>query len=209
MDTQAHLAYLAAVAAHKTGTPRWGLIASYNQQDHTAKVYIQPENILSGELPINPMGGARYAPFIGQMAHLAHTDADSQALVISGFSFNDQNPPPSTPNDLQGSKALLQSGEWEAVGGQGQTIRLCADGTILIQGSSDVKIQAPNVQIMANLNVSGTITCHGDVVASSGSLNDAIQELNQHEHIVDLMGGPSEPTMPQFDVQPESLPPVQ
>jgi hypothetical protein len=204
-DQENYIRNIAEQAASKVAAPRWGLVTSYNSSDHTAKVLLQPEGTLSDELPISPMGGARYAPVAGQMAFLVPESQDSQALVISGFAFNDLNRPPATKTAIGSSASTLQPGEMEMLGPSGSSVRLNTDGSIYLTSSQGFNIEA-NITMKGNIVLDGsiqatqTIKTDADVIASAGSLDDTIGKFNSHQHIVETIGGPSDPPESQFKV---------
>lgn len=122
-----------------TGTPRWGLVQSYDPQNYLAKVLIQPEGVLSGWLPIvTPMVGPNWGMMMplaqGQQVIVIPDGGDSEQGVILGGTWDTQTPVPQIPAAPGGSNSTLQSGEVALVSGQGSFIRLCADGTMLIVG---------------------------------------------------------------------------
>jgi hypothetical protein len=150
---------IADIAAGQVAAPRWGFVQSYNPTDHTATVLIHhgaDVTTLSDELPIK-MGGLRYAPVPNQMAFLVPESQDNQALVISGFAFNDITPPPSTTTSIGGSPSLLNPGETEILGPNGSSKRFNADGSIFATSTVGFNIQSDingqgDVGVDGNLN---------------------------------------------------------
>ena len=196
---------IAELAASQVAAPQWGHVLSYNSVDHTAKVQLA-NGPPTDELPIALMGGMRYAPTNGQMAFLTPESQDSQALVISGFAFNDLTPPPTTQNTINGAPTALQQGEWEAIGPSGSSVRLNLDGSIFMLSGTGLNIQANitadgNILLTGKMNSTGTITSQTDVIAPNGSLNTVITDHNEHSHIITTLGGPSGPPSAPYIVQ--------
>jgi hypothetical protein len=181
---------IAEQAASQVASPHWANVASFNPNDHTATVQIPNganEPPLSQELPIALMGGMRYAPRIGQQAWVVPDSQDASQLVIAGFAFTDKDRPPITNNAINGQPTMLSPGEWEAIGPNGSSVRLCTDGTIYMQSASGLNIVA-NLTIQGNISCNGTvfaeqtITSNTNVIAPKGTVNDVIEQHNAHTH---------------------------
>jgi phage baseplate assembly protein gpV len=145
------------------GAPRFGLVASFNPQTYCAKVMIQPENTLTGWLPILSSwvgsGWGFVAPLIpGQQVLVLPDRNDAQQGVIAGVLFSDVDTPPNT----------AAAGEILFLHQTGSFLTLKNDGSVDITAPSGLNING-------NVAVTGTITASGDVIGAGISLDN-------HEH---------------------------
>ncbi len=153
--------FLNALKLHATamdrslGQPRFALVASFDPARATARVMLQPENVLTGWLPVlTPWVGAGWgmaAPLSpGDQVLVLAQEGDSEHGVIIGAAFSLAAPPPSAaPGEL-----VLRHAS-------GTTLRLANDGT---------------VRIVGDLHVSGDIYDH------AGSLDRLRQHYDAHSH---------------------------
>jgi phage baseplate assembly protein gpV len=145
------------------GAPRFGLVASFNPQTYCAKVMIQPENTLTGWLPIlSPWVGPGWgfvAPLpLGVQVLVLPDRNDAQQGVIAGVLYSDVDTP---PNSAAAGEILL----------------LHQNGAFLtLKNDGSVDIAAPGgLNIAGNVSVTGTIAASGDVIGAGVSLDN-------HEH---------------------------
>ena len=145
----------AAAMDRAQGQPRFGLVASIDSTRYAVRVRLQPEDVLSGWLPVvSPWVGAGWGfvalPSAGdQVLVLAHEgDADNGIVVGACFS-TDAVPPGNAPGEV-----------W-LVHRSGTSICLSNDGTVRIRG---------------DLHVSG------DVYDGAGSLARLRGHYDQHVH---------------------------
>ena len=146
------------------GAARCGLVASFNPQTYCAKVTIQPENILSGWLPIlSPWVGPGWglvAPLpIGVQVLVLPDRNDAQQGVIVGVLFSEVDTPPNT----------AAAGEFLLLHASGAYFTLKNDG-------SWTSMRPAATKITGNVTVTGTITASGDVIGAGISLDN-------HEHL--------------------------
>lgn len=176
--------------ASQIGQNRWGTIESVKPSDsgYEAKILLQPEGILSGWLPVlsHSVGGGWgivAPPEQGTQAFIASDTGDGHHGVIIGLSYSLATKPPVPANDFnQPDGTPVSSGEIAIVSKKGGLIRLCADGSIHIQG---------------NLRIDGNVTIQGDVSvekAQSGALGkisaaDDIHSGNTITATSDILSG--------------------
>jgi phage baseplate assembly protein gpV len=153
---------------------RWGVVESVDPARMAVRVLIQPEGVLSGWLPIQGAAASSgwtmlAVPSIGDMACVV-PDAGEALGSVSGFAHNDGRLAPKAPSGLTGGNSSAVPGELLFIGKGGTTVRLCADGTLLIVG---------------DINVRGSITTTGSVHAQGNVLSDmnvqaalAVKDLN-------------------------------
>lgn len=108
--------------------PRYGLIQSFDPNSYTARVLIQPENQLSGWLPVLTQWvgngwGLFCPPSPGDQVKLVPQEASGQSYAIIGGIFSSADQPLPAP-----------SGEYWLVHQKGQFIKLRNDGTIASSG---------------------------------------------------------------------------
>ncbi len=153
------------------GVARFGLVSSYDPANYAARVLLQPENILSGWLPIlSSWVGAGWglaAPLTpGDQVLVLMQEADSEHGVIAGCVWSAVDKPLQAP-----------SGELWLQHQTGSFIKLHNDGTIMLQAST--------VSITGNLLVTGDISDQNGVHGSVATLRTA---YDTHTH-QDAQGG--------------------
>ena len=153
------------------GVARFGLVSSYDPANYAARVMLQPENILSGWLPIlSSWVGAGWglaAPLTpGDQVLVLMQEADSEHGVIAGCVWSAVDKP-----------LLAPSGELWVQHQSGSFLKLHNDGTI--------SMQAPTVLISGNLMVSGDIADQNGIHGSLASLRNG---YDAHTH-PDAQGG--------------------
>lgn len=138
-----------------TGQVKFGIVTSVASNTHTARVLIQPDNVLSGWLPIlsHWVGNGWWMvcpPSPGDQVLLVPQEGDIEQGIIVGRSFSDkQIPPPGV------------GGEFWLVHKTGCFLKLCNDGTVRVNG--DLHVQ-------------------GNVFDQQGSLSGLRSHYNSHTH---------------------------
>jgi phage baseplate assembly protein gpV len=152
------------------GAPRCGLVASFNPQTYCAKVTIQPEDTLTGWLPIlSPWVGPGWglvAPLpIGVQVLVLQDRNDAQQGVIVGVVYSEVDTPPNT----------AAAGEFLLLHQTGAYLTLKNDGS--------VDINAPaGLNVTGNMAVTGAIAVSGNVTAGQGTAGQV--DLLRHDHQV-------------------------
>jgi len=161
------------------GTTRLGLVTSVNPQNHTAKVLIQPEGVMSGWLPVSAaMVGSGWGivslPSPGEQVIITPQEGDSEHGIITGRIFSDQQQPPKTYTDQkqQGTTSYTQPGEIALVHKSGKFIRLIGD-RILVNG---------DLYVNGVVHATGSITSDADVFDKYGTLEALRQAYDLHQH---------------------------
>ncbi|MDD2860413.1 MAG: phage baseplate assembly protein V [Acidiphilium sp.] len=154
-----------------SGQARFGVVASFDTAAYAARVMMQPENLLSGWLPVltSWVGGGwgMAAPLSpGDQVLVLGQEGDSEQAVVLGRVWSSADAPPATP-----------VGEFWLVHQSGSFIKLRNDGTIAMQAST--------VSIEGNLMVSGEIS---DLGGQHGSVDALRQGYDGHVH-PDPQGG--------------------
>jgi phage baseplate assembly protein gpV len=168
---KAHAGALDAMA----GTARFGLVSSFDPAAYAARVLIQPENVLSGWLPImSAWAGAGWgfaaALTPGDQVLVIAQENDSEQGVIIGCVWSTVDKPPGAP-----------SGELWLQHASGSFVKLHNDGSIALQ--------APLVNITGSLVVTGDIS---DQNGAHGPLAALRNAHDTHTH-ADPQGGVSGP----------------
>ena len=150
---------------------RFGLVASFDPGAFSARVMMQPENILSGWLPVlAPWVGAGWglsAPLSpGDQVLVLGQEGDSQQGIIIGAVWSATNATPGAP-----------VGECWLVHQTGSYLKLLNDGSITLA--------APTVTVTGDLLVSGEIS---DLGGQYGTLDRLRQAYDHHVH-ADPQGG--------------------
>lgn len=166
-QVKAHAASLDSM----TGQARFGLVSSFDSNAYAARVLVQPENLLSGWLPVLGQwvgaGWGMAAPLSpGDQVLLLAQEGDSEQAVILGRVWSSVDPAPAAP-----------PGEFWLVHKTGSFVKLHNDGSIMLQ--------APTVTVAGNLTVTGEIS---DLNGKSGSIDALRQAYDRHVHS-DPQGG--------------------
>jgi len=135
--------------------PRFGLVASVDPMHATARVRLQPEDVLTGWLPIlSPWVGAGWGlacpPSPGDQVFILAQEGDADHGVIAGRAFS----------DTAGSPAA-EVGELWLVHKSGSFVKLLNDGSVRVKGHLHVD---------------------GDVFDQHGSLAQLRSHYNLHVH---------------------------
>jgi phage baseplate assembly protein gpV len=158
-----------------TGVARFGLVSSFDPATYSAKVLIQPENVLSGWLPIvSAWVGAGWgfaAPLLpGAQVLVIAQEGDAEQGVIIGSVWSSVDQPLTAP-----------AGEIWLQHQSGSFVKMLNDGTISLKAST--------VNITGNLVVSGDVS---DQHGAHGTLAALRNVYDQHTH-ADPQGGVSGP----------------
>ncbi len=157
--------------------PRFGVVQNYDPNTYKAKVLIQPENILSGWLPISSeyVGsgfGLFVAPAPGDTVLCQFADGDfGMGVIGSGKIFLPTMPPvPCPPGQVmlvhssETYLKILSSGELDmnVVGNLNMTVAgnltATVQGTATITSPNPVTVSAPTTVVEGNLEVTGNIS---------------------------------------------------
>jgi phage baseplate assembly protein V len=142
--------------------PRVAIVTSVDPTTFTARVTVQPENVLSGWLPIaSPWVGNGWgmasAPAPGDQVIVVWQDGDAEQGVIIGRLWSDAATPPNAP-----------TGELWLVHQTGSFLKLHNDGSIESHA--------------ATWKHTGNLTVSGDVFDGHGSLSQLRAHYNEHVH---------------------------
>lgn len=155
-------------AANMLGSPRIGVVTSYNPNDSTAKITIQPEGVTTGWLPVSSTsvgaGWGLHVPLkTGEQVIAVPVDGDANSLVIVGRLFSDAMQPPGA----SGSDIILKSSG-------GAIINLKSDGTATHSDASGTTLHLTN-DGNATLTCSSTFTINAEQFTVNASAGVTIQ----------------------------------
>jgi phage baseplate assembly protein gpV len=164
----------AAALDQTVAQPRFGIVVSVDPDIASAKVQLQPENVLSGWLPVlSPWIGNGWGmlclPSPGSQVLVVCQEGAAEHGVIVGSAYSLASPPP--PGGQVGEFLLSHS--------SGITLKLGNDGIVHISGP---------VNIQGSVTVSGSLSVEGDVSDAEGSLSRLRDHYDTHTH-VDSRGG--------------------
>ena len=159
---------------------RWGTVQSVDTTNMTAKVLVQPENVLSGWLPINaPVAGPGWGvvcpPVAGQQVKIIPDAGDHESYSIAGSTWSKANLPP--PGSKSGELWLVHSSgasvkllntddiEIEAAGAK---LTLLHTGHAVIADPSGTKFELTND---SKAVLTGELDVTGDVIAGAGAVS--------------------------------------
>lgn len=149
------------------GQVRFGLVSSFDPNSFAAKVLIQPENVLSGWIPVLSSwvgnGWGFVAPIApGTQVVLLALEGDAEQAIIVGAVWSLVDKPPVVP-----------VGEAWLYHQSGSVLKVCNDGTI--------QMNAKTVNIAGDLVVSGDVSDQG---GNYGPLSKLRSTYDAHEHEV-------------------------
>lgn len=161
----------------RTGVARFGLVSSFDPVNYAARVLLQPENVLTGWLPVMSLwvgaGWGLAAPLVaGAQVLVIAQEGDAEQGVVIGAVWSMVDKPLAAP-----------AGELWLQHQKGSFIKLTNDGNIALL--------AAQVNVTGNLVVSGDIS---DQDGAHGTLAALRQAHDQHMHSVPQGGSTSLPT---------------
>lgn len=184
-----------AAAQDGTGPAnRWGTIQSVDTTNMTAKVLIQPENVLSGWLPINaPVAGPGWGvvcpPVVGQQVKIIPDAGDHESYSIAGSTWSKSNPPPSGSKSGElwlvhstgASIKLLNTADDQkvmlALDAAGVRVTLLNTGHFVIVDPSGAKFEMTN---NGTITLTGTLHVTGNVIAGFGGADQVALQTHRH-----------------------------
>lgn len=175
-------------AASLKASPCQGIVTSYDLNNYSAKVLLQPEGVETGWLPIRtPWAGNGWGMFCppdsGDEVEIQFQEDGKQAPYIALRAFGDQFRPLSVP-----------SGEFWIVHKSGSFFKFHNDGTIEMNAETAINSTAPMWTHTGNMTVNGNILASGnitDVEDGSGSLAALRAAYDAHKHTGIVTGSAS------------------
>lgn len=157
----AQRADMARMLADSRATTRIGLVTSYDPKTYTAVVKIQPDDALTGWLPILPIlvgngFGIYAAPSINDQAIVLHLEADLESGMIVGFMPSDSEIPPT-----------VESGEIFIGDKKGSTIVFTNDGNLTVTTNKDLDLTIAG-DVNATVTGKTILTCSDVELGASG-----------------------------------------
>lgn len=155
--------------------PKYGIVQSYNPGAYTVKVLLQPQQILTGDIPLASQWvgngfGFVCGPNIGDAATLNFIDGSLQASIVVGRTFNDSARPP-----------VVQSGQMAMVDSKGSFAKLNNDGTITFGAPTGITTTTPLLTQNGNTTFNGNVQVNGGVIATGDVVANGIS-LDNHDH---------------------------
>ena len=164
--------------------PKTGIVTSYDPDNYSAKVRLQPENVETGWLPIRtPWSGKSFGmfapPSIGDEVEIQHQEGGKQAPYIALRGFGDRFRPLAVP-----------AGEFWLVDRLGNSFKF-ADGKVILNGATEIDVTTPtlNITCAAAVNVvapvvhmSGDLAVAGNIVAG-GDISDLANGAGSMQNI--------------------------
>ena len=142
-------------------TPRMGIVQSFDPNRYACRVLLQPENVLTGWLPVTtPWVGNGWGivcpPAAGDVVEVQFQEFDKNAGYVVGRFYSTKTVPPSG----------CPSGEFWLVHKSGSLLKFHNNGTVEITANSTMTLTAPNI----NMNASTKITLTTPLVEITGQL---------------------------------------
>lgn len=190
---------LAARQAALGGQPRFGTVTSYNPNDGTAKVLIQPEGTQTGWLPVLSQSvGAGWGIHVplktGEQVLVMPHEGDANNGVIVGRAFSDQMQPPASAGadivmksstgsivtlSTNGDVSVVAKGKATLQDGSGSNIQMTNDGNVAINCSATLTFNVNQVAVNAttaialtapNTNVSNELNVGTGPIKQNGTV---------------------------------------
>ncbi len=144
------------------GKLRFGVVSSYDGSSGAAKVLLQPENVLSGWLPVlsqsvGPGWGLHVPLSLGDQVAVLPQEGDANHGVIIGRCFSIEAQPPTAA----GADVVLRSSA-------GASVVLLTNGEVKVQDASGTSLTMMN---NGTVLVTGTLMVTGDIIDANGAHN--------------------------------------
>lgn len=157
----AQRAAIARMLADSRATTRIGQVTSYDPNHYAAIVKIEPEETLTGWIPILPIMvgngfGIYAAPSIGDQAIILHLEADLESGMIVGFMPSDSEIPPT-----------VESGEIFIGDKKGSSIVFTKDGNVTVTTNKDLDLTVAG-DVNANVTGKTILTCNDVELGAAG-----------------------------------------
>lgn len=162
---------------------RLGLVDSYDPSTYSCKVKLQPDNTLTGWLPIlSPWVGNGWGlfapPAIGDLVEVQFVEGDINSGMVCLRFYNDSDRPLPAP-----------SGAFWLVHASGSSLKFNNDGTVNLVSSSTLTSSAPQWNHTGNMTVTGNVIASGDISDRTNKSMAAMRAAyNSHSH-TDPQGG--------------------
>ena len=158
----------AAALDQAAGKPRFAVVSSVDPNRAAVRVMFQPENLLSGWLPLMSSWvgvgwGLCCPPAPGDQVLIVPHEGDPENAVVLGSIWHDGASPPPAP-----------SGELWMVHVSGSFLKLKTDGSIAAQ--------ATQFEFQGNLMVTGNVVASGQVQDGHGTLAQLRAVYDGHTH---------------------------
>ncbi len=155
----------AQMAANGRAVTRIGLVDSYDPNTYAVKVRLQPENAITGWLPLlSPWIGNGWGifapPTIGDMIEVSFQEDDPNVGLAGQRFYNDSDRP-----------LAVTSGEFWLVHKSGSVLKFHNDGSVELIAAGTLTSSAPQWNHTGPVHVAGTITATGDVIGAGISLD--------------------------------------
>lgn len=187
--------------ASSQATTRYGFVTSYNPEDHTARVqFADTGTDAGGFLPILNIMATETLTFraglaIGSHVMLIPVGTDGDAYQVLAAVHNETMAPANAPKEIDGDDAPVQAGELLIKAKGGSVLRFNEDGSIFVQSTSQIRMQAPNFVTKGewdhdgSFKASGNIESEADVKDHTGTLSRLRSTFNGHKHSGVQTGG--------------------
>ena len=141
--------------------PRLATIEAYDADEHSARVRIQPEGVLSGWVPVAALAvgngfGVVAPPSEGDQVLVVAQEGDAEHLVVIGRVFTVRARPPVSPATMK----AVQPGEFAVF----------APGAWIHVAGGVIHAEATELRLKGDLKVDGNVEVTGDVRAGEISL---------------------------------------
>lgn len=164
----------------QAGAQQKGILTSYNPNNYTGRVLLQPDNTLTGWLPVRcAMAGNGYGlvcgPVPGMQATIEPDQDDPGNYEITGFTFPWQGgvlPPPVPAGEIW---AMGQGGSFIKLNAAGQAIiQDKAGSSIILSGDGTITVTCQKWVINAETSITETAGSAIELTATGIELNGAI-----------------------------------
>lgn len=166
------------VLAGRIEHTRMGIVDGYDPNTHTARVRIQPENTLTGWLPIHVKGvgqgwGMYFPPAPGDQVHVSHLEGDVGSGQVTGIVNDDDHPPPAVP-----------SREFWLIHQSGSSLKFTNDGKVALVTNSDFNVTVGGKMIASanEFDLTGDVKITGALTATKEGTFNGGHTVSAHTH---------------------------
>lgn len=201
-DLLNQMRFQSAIGQNIISQVRLGLVTSYNPENASVIVQIQPVDLddpqssLTGWIPVlTPWIGFNGAPRIGDQVAVAFQEGNLSSGLVIGRVYSSVDVPPNTP-----------SGELTIEHPSGSVVKFTNDGNVTITAANQLIINAqtvnatvPQFNITGNLNVTGDINASGNIADLNGADGDMAHirsVYDSHTHPIPAGGDTGVPNQP-------------
>ena len=155
--------------------PRTGIVASVDAERYLVRVKVQPNDILTGWLPVAAASVGALSivslPSVGAAVQLIPQEGSPDGYVVTGVMFSRATPPPKMPRAIGGADTTVQPGEHG----------VCVGNTVFFVSAAGFYSKGAWMH-EGTWESSGNMKSRAEVIDKVGSLDSLRDHYNAHRH---------------------------